>query len=187
MYQDQAIKQSLAKFIPPQCLNHYPEYKEQLTHFLCVTCEYSEDADEVPDYVVHTRDSQTQQITGTTLYICESFAKMLYAPDMDPAAVDLAKPSQAFDKCGFLKFTDLVTYSYESFGSQHTTTADAFFNSVGFKSALMNGYTNFNVAVRSNSDQDFDGINCLHMEYSTSGAISLMVAAASSLLFVALV
>lgn len=181
------IKQSLAKFIPPQCLNHYPEYKEHLTHFLCVTCEYSELGDEVPDYVVQTRDSATQQITGTTLYICESFAKMLYAPDMDPVEVDLTKPSQAFDKCGYLKFTDLVTYSYESFGSQHTTTADAFFNSVGFKSAIMNGYTNFNVVVRANSDKSDDGINCLHMEYSTSGAIALVAAAASSLLLAALI
>ena len=84
-YQDQYIQWDLAKFMPLECLLKYPFYREILSNFICITCEYG---DSVPDFVYHRRDSGGN-IIGTDLYICDLYAKQLYAPGQDPQTVDL--------------------------------------------------------------------------------------------------
>ncbi len=87
---------------------------------MCVTCNIGADAD--LDYIKNIATTvgtgtTAQTVTQTTLYICDFYAKELYAPGMDPNFVSLDKPTTAFDSCGSYQFAADGTNTTRDFAS----------------------------------------------------------------------
>lgn len=87
----------VGKFLPEECIRNLDVYDEILKQFLCTPCQFGTST---PDYISNTYAADGT-VASTTLYVCDYFAKMLYAPGQDPNTVDLSKPTTAFDSCGF--------------------------------------------------------------------------------------
>ena len=115
----------MAKYLPMECLSHYDSYLETIKSAACVPCTASLTQ---PDYIQVQRDKSTNEVTQTTVFLCDYYAKQIYAPGQDPNDLQiLTKPTKAFDQCGWNKYSDLVSHTKVTFASEHTTTAEAFF------------------------------------------------------------
>ena len=103
----------------------------------------------------------------------------MYAPDVDPNLVDLSKPTTAFDSCGFkLYASGGLTYVEKDFASLETTNAEAFFNSAGFKSRVMNELgNNFDVKVITDQQAKNLGVQCLTASFSGAEFLTTSIAA----------
>ena len=61
---------------------------------MCIPCSHAETE---PDYLSITRNAQGD-VTSTTLYVCDYYAKQIYAPGIDPNTPDLLTSKMtAFD------------------------------------------------------------------------------------------
>ena len=91
----------------------------------------------------------------------------------------MSKPTTAFDSCGFKLYSSGgLTYVEKDFASQETTNAEAFFNSAGFKSRVMNELgSNFDVKVVTDQEAKNLGVECLTASFSGAEFLTTSMAA----------
>ena len=108
------------------------------------------------------------------MYICDYYAKQIYAPGQNPNDPNiLSSPTKAFDQCGWLKYTSLDTFTTETFASEHTTSAEAFFQSYAWRNQVLEEANSFEIKVVGPTEMESLGVGCLAASYSGAQVVSL--------------